>query len=181
MTTEDADREILRRLARHDITALDEAFARYWLPVLSYVTTIARAPDTAEDITQQAFYRLWERRETLRSEGSVRGFLYHVARNLTISHRRSDQVRERAVTMHVLEQPTSVDIDLPYEGLSADLQWALAALTGRRREILLLHTVDGLGHKEIAKLLGIAPQTVANQFSAALNDLRRLLAKRRMV
>lgn len=178
MPAEHADREILRRLARHEIAALDEAFARYWALVLSYVIRIVKTREAAEDIAQQAFYRLWERRATLRSDGSLRGFLYQVARNLAISHRRSDRVRERTATAHLLEQPTSVSIELEYDGLSGELQRALRALPERRREILLLHTVDGLSYKEVARLLGIAPQTVANQFSAALNDLRRLLAGR---
>jgi RNA polymerase sigma-70 factor (ECF subfamily) len=181
MTAEDADREILRRLARHEIAALDEAFARNWAPLLSYVTRITGTREAAEDIAQQAFYRLWERRETLRIDGSLRGFLYYVARNMAISHRRSDRVRARAVTAHQMDQPTSVSIELGYEGLSGELQRALRALSDRRREILLLHSVDGLSHKEIARLLGIAPQTVANQFSAALNDLRRLLSGRPIV
>jgi RNA polymerase sigma-70 factor (ECF subfamily) len=174
---EQADREILRRLGRDEMAALDEAFARYWAPVLSYVARIVRTRDAAEDIAQQAFYRLWERRATLRSDGSLRGFLYLAARNLALSERRSDLVRERTATAHQREQPASVSIEMEYDGLSAALEQALRGLTERRREILLLHSVDDLSYKEIARLLGIAPQTVANQFSSALNDLRRLLAR----
>jgi RNA polymerase sigma factor (sigma-70 family) len=67
------------------------------------------------------------------------------------------------------------------DGAYLVLKQAVSELPVRRREILLLHSVNGLSYKEIAELLGIAPQTVANQFSAALATLRQALPWRSMV
>lgn len=175
------DGELLCRLARDEIGALDEAFARFWAPIVSYLMGIMKSREAAEDVAQDAFCRLWERRALLRSDGSLRGFLYHVARNMAISEHRTESVRQRALTALQMEPPTFAHIELPYDGLSGELKRAIRSLPERRREILILHCIHGLTYKEIARLLGIAPQTVANQFSAALDDLRRGLRVRAMV
>jgi RNA polymerase sigma-70 factor (ECF subfamily) len=70
---------------------------------------------------------------------------------------------------------------MQYDGLSGELKRAIRSLPERRREIVVLHCIHGLTYKEIARLLGIAPQTVANQFSSALDDLRRGLRVHAMV
>lgn len=175
------DCELLRRLARDEIEALDEVFARLWAPVVSYLIGLLGSREAAEDIAQEAFYRLWERRAQLRTDGSLRGFLYHVARNLAISEHRSENVRQRALTALQAETPAFASIELEYDGLATELRKAIGSLPQRRREILILHSIHGLSYKEIARLLGIAPQTVANQFSSALDDLRRGLRVKAMV
>jgi len=57
----------------------------------------------------------------------------------------------------------------------AAIERAIAQLPARRREIFLLVRVHGLPYREVAELLEISPQTVANQMSAALAQLRQLL------
>ena len=57
----------------------------------------------------------------------------------------------------------------------AAVERAIAALPPRRREIFILVRVHGLSYGEVAEILQISPQTVANQMSAALTTLRRLL------
>ena len=175
------DGELLRRLAHDEIEALDEAFARFWAPIVSYLMGLLKSREAAEDIAQDAFCRLWERRALLRSDGSLRGFLYQVARNMAISEHRSENVRQRALTALKMEPPTFAHIEIQYDGLSGELKRAIRSLPERRREILILHCIHGLTYKEVARLLGIAPQTVANQFSAALDDLRRGLRVHAMV
>jgi RNA polymerase sigma-70 factor (ECF subfamily) len=142
---------------------------------------LLKSREAAEDVAQDAFCRLWERRAQLRSDGSLRGFLYHVARNMAISAHRSENVRQRALTALMMEPPTFAHIEMQYDGLSGELKRAIRSLPERRREIVVLHCIHGLTYKEIARLLGIAPQTVANQFSSALDDLRRGLRVHAMV
>ncbi|HUF27853.1 MAG TPA: sigma-70 family RNA polymerase sigma factor [Gemmatimonadaceae bacterium] len=172
---DDADRELLNRISREDVSALDEVLARYWAPLIRYVSVVLDSRDAAEDVAQETFYRLWEQRSKVRIDGSLRGFLYQVARNLAISERRRDRASERTAIALFDEQPAFASVELADHHLRAVLQRAVNELPERRREILLLHTVHGLTYKEIGRLLGIAPQTVANQFSAALSTLRGAL------
>jgi RNA polymerase sigma-70 factor (ECF subfamily) len=171
------DRDLLDRVARGDVTAFDRAVARYWPPLIVYVAGALRSHDAAEDVVQETFLRLWERRDRLRIDGSLRGFLYQVAHNLAISEQRRVRARARTVESVRAEEPRFAEpVDTGGDVLDASLAHAIDGLPPRRREILLLRSVHGLSYKEIAATLGIAPQTVANQFSTALSGLRRVLS-----
>ena len=169
--------ELLKRLSRGEVAALDAALGQYWAPLVGYLVGVLGSRDAAEDIAQETFWRLWQRRDRLRADGSLRGFLYQVAHNLAMSEQRRARTRTRALGVMQTEQPaaalvTDVTADEP---LDAALDRAIRGLPTRRREVLLLRSVHGLSYKEIARTLGIAPQTVANQFSAALATLRETL------
>jgi RNA polymerase sigma factor (sigma-70 family) len=175
------DRALLERLAASELDALDLVLAKFWSPLVRYLISILASREAAEDAAQEAFYRLWQHRRELDVEGSLRGFLYQVARNLAISERRRHLAFERAAATMRIEQDVAVSIEMKDDDLDATLRRALRTLSKRRREILLLHAVHDLSYKEIAAMLDIAPQTVANQFSAAIASLRRLLSPSSMV
>jgi RNA polymerase sigma-70 factor, ECF subfamily len=171
------DRDLLVRLTKDDVSALDQVLARYWAPIVLYLGGLLRSGDAAEDVAQETFCRLWERRGQLRDTGSLRGFLYQVAHNLAITEQRRVRARARVVDLIRSEEPRfEMPVDIGGDTLDASLQRAIGELPARRREVLLLRSVHGLSYKEIARALGIAPQTVGNQFSAALSSLRRTLA-----
>jgi RNA polymerase sigma-70 factor (ECF subfamily) len=169
------DARLLEKLKAGDQKALDEVLALLWSPVVSYVASLLGSREAAEDVAQETFFRLWERRAVLRPDGSLRGFVYQVARNLAISERRKGRVQERTALAMLDELEPVAVIEIADRAMSRQLVRAVNELPERRREVLLLHAVHGLTHREIGRLLGIAPQTVANQFSAALQTLRKAL------
>jgi RNA polymerase sigma-70 factor (ECF subfamily) len=183
--TDQASREtaveaaMLDRLVQGDVAALDAVLTRFWSPLLKYLIGLLGSREAAEDIAQETFFRLWQRRAMLRAEGSLRGFIYQVARNLAISEQRRARVSARAANAMSQDEIAVAYVD--FKDDHPELERAISALPQRRREILLLHSVHGLSYKEIAGLLGIAPQTVANQFSSALASLRLALLSKPMV
>jgi RNA polymerase sigma-70 factor (ECF subfamily) len=124
---------------------------------------------------QETFCRLWERRRSWRVEGSVGGLLFRLARNIAISTHRHLQAEDRAPA-----SPSSTPLgirmllELPDDALRAMLERAIASLPPRRREVFLLRVVHDLSYKEIGAVMGTAPQTVANQLSHALAELRAI-------
>lgn len=174
--TQRTGQDLLDRLARGDVVALDLVLERYWAPLVTYVARLLDSRDAAEDVAQETFYRLWERRDSLRADGSVGGFLFKVAHNLAIGEQRKDRARARSMDAIRDDASTATTLDFGDPLLDDALNRAIRDLPDRRREILLLRSVHGLSYKEIARTLGIAPQTVANQLSATLSTLRRALA-----
>ncbi|GLC24943.1 RNA polymerase sigma factor [Roseisolibacter agri] len=176
-----SDAWLLARLRAGDVDALEQLLRRYRAPLVAYAARVA-GPVEAEDVVQETFCRLWAWRATWRPEGSVRGLLYRVTRNLAISRRRRDAARERAArVVRVLgdaDAPADAGADLAVE--REELRRALArgvgALPPRRRTVFVLRCVHGLSYGEIAGLMDTSTQTVANQLSRALTTLRRSLA-----
>ncbi|MGH7712937.1 MAG: RNA polymerase sigma factor, partial [Gemmatimonadaceae bacterium] len=167
-----SDQELIERLARDDVAALDAILHQYWHPVTSYLARLLGALDAAEDIAQRTFYQLWERRAVWRSEGSLRGLVFRIARNFAVSEmrRRGAETRSGAVLSHAAI-PSPLEL-LENKQLRVELERAIGSLPIRRREVVILRCVHELSYAEIAQLMGISRQTVANQLSSALRTLR---------
>ena len=166
----------LDRLREDDAVALEELLERYWVPLVRYSRGLRGARDegdTAEDAAQEAFVRLWAGRHRWGGEGSAAGLLYRIARNLCLNERR------RTANHHRLaptawgggRQATPLD-HLEASEVERAVARTLSTMPARRREVFELSRYHGLSYREIANALEISPQTVANQLSAALDELQ---------
>ncbi len=177
MPANDSDLDLLARIRRGDARALGIILERYWIHVVRHAAAILGSTTGAEDIAQETFVRIWERRETWRLEGSVRGLLFMISRNLSLDEQRREATHRRAVPLSsgVAQFPTPEE---HFSGTELERAYsqALARLPERRREVYLLVRHHGLSHQEVAQALSLSPQTVANHVRLALVDLRQALA-----
>jgi RNA polymerase sigma-70 factor (ECF subfamily) len=173
-----SDTALLAGVRGGDARALDALLERYWPAVFAYVLRRTGSRDAAADIAQDVFCRFWERRAGWRPGGSVRGLLFRIARNTAISQHRRGRARERATVGFAELYEDRAPAPLPAERaeLRTALERAIAALPARRREVFQLRMVDDLSYDEVAEVMGISKQTVANQLSHALAALRLALA-----
>jgi RNA polymerase sigma-70 factor (ECF subfamily) len=171
------DDELLVRLRANDTNALELALGRNWSLVVDYVRRLTGSEDAAEDVAQRTFCQLWDRRAEWRAEGSLRALLCKIARNYAISEHRRELADIRTALVFSELRPAFGTVDERLEGaqLRARLDREVARLPARRREILVLRCVHDLSYKEIAHVMNVAPQTVANQLSAAIAALRGAL------
>ena len=167
------DLRLLREVQRGDGAALDALIQRYWTALVSYASRLLGDWDAGQDAVQEAFVRLWEHRERWSREGLVRALLYQVTRNVALDERRRTRTRARLLpsAIKAAEPPTPAD-ELDGAEVRAAFQAAVGDLPGRRREVFLLARFDGLSHREIADVMGIALPTVANHLGLALAELR---------
>jgi RNA polymerase sigma-70 factor, ECF subfamily len=173
------DQFLVSRLAAGDSQALALLMSHHWSAVLTYASGFLDTLDAAEDVAQTAFVRLWEGRLRWRHETTPRGLLFRIVRNLALNERRHAGVKaawhERtALSVDDGGVPQSDEVEA--DQLRGAAVRAIARLSPRRREVFELARFHGLSHREIAEALGISPQTVANQMSAALTELRDRLA-----
>jgi len=170
------DEELIRRFQASDESALELLVTSYWQRLARFVEGILDEEGGADDVVQEAFIRLWMRRKELRLEGSFRAFLYTLTRNAAIDERRRSGRRK---TLWTRADPPAGQPS-PLAGaeaseLQAVADAAIAALPPRRREVFRLGRTEGLSYKEIAEVMGLSPQTVANQMSRALTELHEAL------
>jgi RNA polymerase sigma-70 factor, ECF subfamily len=161
------------------VSAFDSFIELQWEPLVRYTATFVGRVEDAKDIVQEGFVRLWEERAQIRPSGSIRSYLYRIVRNLAINERKRrdlhGRLKAREMDDLVPRSPTPVQA-LDAAELGEAVRVALDSLPDRRREAFMLAHFEDLPHREIAEIMEIAPQTVANQISAALGDLRRSLA-----
>ena len=170
-------RELARRIRANDAGAFDAFLADQWTPLIRYVASLTGSVDDAQDLAQEAFLRVWEQRSGLRPSASLRAYLYQIARNLTINELKSRDLHRVLGARHARELPAVRTPGREYEisQVGERVRAAIAALPERRREAFVLAHLQDLPHREIAEIMGISPQTVANQISAALGELRETL------
>jgi RNA polymerase sigma-70 factor (ECF subfamily) len=168
--------ELIRRLRADDESALELLVAAYWLRLARFVDGILDGEGSADDIVQEAFIRLWTRRNELKFEGSFKAFLFTLTRNAAIDERR--RAGRRSGLSAQVDPPASEPSPLAAAEASQLREIAEAAverLPPRRRETFRLARNEGLSYMEIAEVLGISTQTVANQMSKALSELHEVL------
>lgn len=131
--------------------------------------------ELAEDLTQEAFVRAWERLDSFRGESGFGTWLHRIAVNAVLDH-------VRKVSRRTLWEMDTGAGDTVLEcavcqadpGLRMDLEQAIAGLPDAARLVFVLHDVEGFRHEEIAERAGIAVGTS----KAHLHRARRLLRER---
>ncbi|MBX6365938.1 MAG: RNA polymerase sigma-70 factor [Gemmatimonadetes bacterium] len=161
------------------MSALEEVFRAYHGRLCAFVRHQVGSMETAEELVQDVFLRVWEGRARLDANGSLRSLLYRSARNAALNHLKHRAVEER------WRRAASLDVD-PARGtaedavreheLAAAIDRTIAALPERCRLIFLMSRQQGLGYAEIAEILGLSVKTVETQMGRALKALRAGLA-----
>lgn len=174
------DSSLIARLAAGDVAAFEEAIRRYWSGIARFAVRTLGDRETANDVAQETFIRLWQTRGDLRHT-LLRAYLFRVARNLALDELRKRSVRSRFADEQrtVGDAAATADSELVDRELHDDIERAIGALTARRREAFTLAYLHQLSYKEVAEIMGTSTATVRNQISAALGDLRRALAQYR--
>lgn len=131
----------------------------------------------AEERTQDVFVRLWDKLRSFRGESAFSSWLHRLTVNVVLNERRTTGRREQRVT--VAEDPGSLEKHRgnPMEGLSIDLERAIAELPDGAREVFVLYDIEGYAHAEIAELVGIAEGTSKAQLFRARRLLREKLER----
>jgi len=133
----------------------------------------------AEDLLQEIFLTAHRKLGLYKGESALATWLFRLATNLCLDHLRSRGVRFSQMSEHL-----DGDIEANAAGTGAilgvvdrlDLERAMVTLTAGCRAIFVLHDVEGLEHKEIAKMLGISDGTSKSQLHKARLRLREALA-----
>lgn len=174
-----ADTTLLSRIREDDHSAFDLLFERYW--ERSYRAARSRLDDEAQaqDLVQEIFIKLWQRRHTLAVQASLEQYLLSAVRLSVISHFRSRKVTHVRLqdAMHRVELlENSIHDHTGYLELERTLEQAVKHMPEMLQKVYQLRS-ENHSVKAIASELGLAEQTVKNYISEVLRRLRIVIAK----
>ncbi|SHK57286.1 RNA polymerase sigma factor [Rhodothermus profundi] len=171
------DAELARRIRAGDQQAFRLFFERYYAFLLHYLERMGVPSAVAEDLVQQAFLAVWERRAQIDPNRSLRAFLFRIGHNRALNHFRDTRRLSQQAELPELSDPApGADRQTDAGFLQARLQEAIARLPERRRAVFELCFLQELTYREAAEVLGISPKTVENQMAQALRQLRAALS-----
>ena len=142
-------------------------------PVWVYLTRMTGDSRTADDLLQEAYYRLLRTKTTFESDDHRRNYLYRIATNLVHDQRRRPRAdREPLVDAEREPAPESLTGSESRAASRIDLARAMARMKPRERSMLWLAYAHGCSHEEIAAVLGLKTSSL----KALLHRARRRLA-----
>jgi len=142
-------------------------------PVWVYLTRMTGDSRLADDLLQEAYYRLLRTKATFESEDHRRNYLYRIATNLVHDQRRRPRAdREPLVDAERQPAPDSLTGSESRAARRIDLARAMARMKPRERSMLWLAYAHGCSHEEIAEVLGLKTSSL----KALLHRARRRLA-----
>jgi RNA polymerase sigma-70 factor (family 1) len=166
------EQPLLLRIAKGDEKAFHAVYQQYFSKV--YAMALHYMPDVfrAQDVVQEVFGRVWQRRNDLPDIRHFEAWIITVTRNLLINELRKLYPRgwQPDNTNHSDPQKT-----LEYRELENLLKQAISKLSARQQEVYRLSRVEGFSHKEIAEKLGISIDVSREHLSKALRNIRTFL------
>ncbi|WP_343689377.1 RNA polymerase sigma-70 factor [Chitinophaga sp.] len=175
-----SENELLNLIAQGDQHAYQVIFEKYWGSIYNTCLLLTKSPAFAEDITQDVFTMLWEKRTTLPAIGKLEGFLFISARNIIYSRMRklaSDKAYRQYI-QHCLQeqQDPGAHEQSEYRELEQTILRTIHNLSPQQQKAFTLSRFQGLQHKEIAQNMGVSPVTIKSYIVQAISTLRRALA-----
>jgi len=182
------DAELVVRALRGRDDGFEELVRRYQRPIVSYVYRMTGDYESALDLTQEVFIKVYNSLARYSPEYKFSTWIYRIAHNSAIDHLRRLSTREVELGMTARDGTTyerSVASDAPGpEQLSeraerrAEIEDVIGQLPEGYRELILLRHAHDLSYDEIAEVTGLPLGTVKNRIFRAREAMRGPLAER---
>ena len=167
---------LIERLKHSDKTAFNELFSHYYKRLCRFAYIILKCEQSAEEIVQDVFVKLWEKREKLSICLNLDSYLFISVKNSSLNMIKFNHIRKNFLeNENTLSTDDSETIDTA--AFLIHLEKAITKLPEQCRIIYYLKSFEGLTHDEIANYLDISSKTVENQVRIAMGKLREMLFK----
>ena len=174
------DKDLVELLVGGSQQAFAELYARYRERIIYFCKHYMINKEDAEDIVQDIFIQLWEKRHFLGSVTSFSGYVQTMTKNCILKKLRHLDVHAR-FAQHILmnnndstNETEETIIGNDYEKLLNEM---IERLPPKQKEIFKLSRIEGLDYKEIAELLQTSVENVRKNASLALKKIQDQLSK----
>ena len=168
--------QLALRIKLGDEQAFELLFRKYYVRLCGFANKFLNDTEEAQEAVQEVFTKIWEGREDIDPEESLRAYIFKITRNICINKLRRKQVESKYIEIYKLVYTENREFS-PYDSLIADelnenITNALNKIPATCRRIFDLSRVEGLKYREIAVALHISVKTVEAQMSKSLHILR---------
>ena len=174
------DTEIIRWIREGDVEQFESLFRSSYVSLVRYAKTLIKDHDTAEEIVQDLFFRLWQNKENIKIESSLNGYLFRSVHNKCLHYIEHYKVVERhaeKMADSLTDSPENPLEILRYKELQAKVARILERLPDRCGKIFSMSRFEGLKYSEIAEKLSVSVKTVESNMGRALKEFRKELAE----
>ena len=172
-------KQLFHSFQKGDEQAISFIVNIYSKRLMAYAFKLVHSKVISQEIVQDSFIALWERRKSIKSHQSVLSYLFRVCYNLASDYVRM-QIKERECMKqheYFIEPSTDFCCNVSKQDFNQLVCGALSQMPARRRKVFEMSRLQGLSHEEIATLLNISVKTVYSHIDHALSELRAILIR----
>lgn len=169
------EEQLLAALKRGDKDAFALIYNAYVGKSYNFVYALVKDEETAKDIVQDTFIKVYLKRDTISKVSSFSSYLFKMLRNAVMDHFDSEIVKLRYLARLQYSEDFAdvVNERMNVNELSEQIESALARMPKQRQHIFRLSRYKGVPNQEIARMFGISKRTVENHLTNALRDIRK--------
>ena len=166
------DRDIMERISAGEEQAFESLFRLYYQALCLYAKKMVIDLETAEELVQDIFLKLWEKREHLELHSGIKAYLYKSVHNKCLDYLKHLQVKDKYLKeVRINHQPTVYSDAVEISELETKIFQSIESLPIKTREIFEMNRFQGLKYREIADKLQISVKTVESHMGKALKAL----------
>lgn len=168
------DTILIELLQAGDESAFQEIYHRYWYKLYIVARRKVNAEEDAEEIVQDIFVDLWERRTRL-TINELDKYLFSAVKYKVLNYIKSQIVRQTYQTERLsitIDADSNTEEELAYKDLNQAIMEGIGQLPSKTQEIFQLNRLEGLSVKEIAELLHIPERTIEYHITQSLRTMR---------
>lgn len=178
------ERQLVIQLKNGDQASFRKLYSIYAPKLFAFSRKYLNTQDDAEEIVQEVFLRIWEKKENIDESQSFSAYVIQAAKHRIFNGFRK-KVNEQAYLDYLVYTDRSssnfTEKEVEYREIKLKADQAIQSMPPKRQEIFRLSRESGLKNKEIAEKLDISIKTVENQMGQALKYLRKELSDYSMV
>jgi len=183
----DEDQELIKKTLRGDRRAFEELMRKYEKRIFSFVVRMVRNEDTAVDLTQDFFFKIFTVLDKYNFEYKFSTWAYRICYNLVIDHIRKNQAQvdsldDETVSSRAMLNSENVIREDGFKALAReetrDYVWRVVdQIPLKFRELILLRYIQDLKYEEIAEITSLPVGTVKNRIFKAKEILKKEMEK----
>lgn len=181
MLSEDSQTRLVRVIQRGDKKAFEQLFREWYVRLCLYAESIVRDRDMAEDVVQNVFCGLWEKRQEMQIRESVKAYLYRSVYHAALNTLKHEKVKS-AFLDFIQKQGSIAENNIEYlmnqenhDRLVLEVNRVIGRLPEQCRDIFRMSRFEGMKNQQIAFELNISVRTVEVQLYRAMKRLREEL------
>lgn len=166
-----SDKAYITAIQKGDSRVYEKFFCEFYSALCTYSKMVVSRSDVAEDIVQELFCKIWNKKESFNVSTSLKAYLYRSVYNNSIEFLRTEKLENNYKEFNVYDMSIDSNSETKEDLLSA-LNNAINELPEKRREVFKLRKLEKLSHAEIAERLDISPKTVETHIHRASLELK---------
>ena len=175
--TDQDDPELLRAIKNGDHSAFKTFFERHHSYLYHFLLKKGISEQQAEDLVQQAFVMIWEKRDQIDETKSLKAFLFRIAYTRMLNVFRDTKKFDENTDLATEEGESSTEKALETQELGQAIEFSISSMPEKRQAVFRLCFIQEFTYKDAAEFLEVSVKTIENHMGLALKELRAKLER----